>query len=463
MIPWRELPAPLAALRDLALDLRWTWSHEADALWARVDNEFWQRWGNPWTILDNVSAARLDELAADSEFVSHLYQLVRARRDYMAERSWFADAAAGKPLNGMAYFSMEFGLGSALPLYAGGLGVLAGDFLKAASDQGIPVIGIGLLYQEGYFHQMIDAEGRQFEAFPYNDPSSMPVEPARTAEGAWLHIPVELPGRTLRLRAWRVIVGRTLLYLLDTNDPVNGPIDRGIAGKLYGGSNEMRLMQELVLGVGGWRLVEALHPEITVCHLNEGHAAFAILERARRFAQSNGLSFSEALWATRAGNVFTTHTPVEAGFDRFPFSLLARYAQAWGGENVAVGDILGLGLEDGGATGGMFNMAWLAARGALLSFGVSRLHGAVSRQIFQPLYPRWPEPRCRSIISRTVCMCRPGIPPWPMQSGPRHAARIAGAANQRICRNASRPLITKPSGPCVARLARTWCASCGRD
>jgi glycogen phosphorylase len=392
MIPWRELPAPLAALRDLALDLRWTWSHEADALWARVDNEFWQRWGNPWTILDNVSAARLDELAADPDFVSHLYQLVLARRTYLADRSWFVDAAAGTPLNGVAYFSMEFGLGSALPLYAGGLGVLAGDFLKAASDQGIPVIGIGLLYQEGYFHQMIDAEGRQFEAFPYNDPSSMPVEPARTAEGAWLHIPVELPGRTLRLRAWRVIVGRTLLYLLDTNDPVNGPIDRGIAGKLYGGSHEMRLMQELVLGVGGWRLVEALHPEITVCHLNEGHAAFAILERARRFAQSNALSFNEALWATRAGNVFTTHTPVEAGFDRFPLPLFTRYAQAWAGENVAVSDILALGEEDGRSSGGVFNMAWLAARGALRSFGVSRLHGLVSRQIFQPLYPRWPEP-----------------------------------------------------------------------
>jgi starch phosphorylase len=391
MIPWRELPAPLAALRDLALDLRWTWSHEADALWARVDKDFWQRWGNPWTILDNVSAARLDQLAADPEFVSHLYQLVLARRDYLADRSWYADAAAGTPLKGIAYFSMEFGLGSALPLYAGGLGVLAGDFLKAASDQGIPVIGIGLLYQEGYFHQMIDAEGRQFEAFPYNDPSSMPVEPARTAEGAWLHIPVELPGRTLRLRAWRVIVGRTLLYLLDTNDPVNGPIDRGIAGKLYGGGNEMRLMQELVLGVGGWRLVEALHPEITVCHLNEGHAAFAILERARRFAQRNALSFNEALWATRAGNVFTTHTPVEAGFDRFPLPLLARYAQAWAGENVALDDILAMGMEDGRASGGMFNMAWLAARGALLSFGVSRLHGLVSRQIFQPLYPRWPE------------------------------------------------------------------------
>jgi len=391
MIPWRELPAPLAALRDLALDLRWTWSHEADALWARVDDEFWQRWGNPWTILDNVSAARLDELAADPDFVSHLYQLVLARRAYLADRGWFADMPAGAALSGVAYFSMEFGLGSALPLYAGGLGVLAGDFLKAASDQGIPVIGIGLLYQEGYFHQMIDADGRQVEAFPYNDPSSMPVEPARTAEGAWLHIPVELPGRTLRLRAWRVIVGRTLLYLLDTNDPVNGPVDRGIAGKLYGGGSEMRLMQELVLGVGGWRLVEALHPEIEVCHLNEGHAAFAILERARQFARRHKLGFGEALWATRAGNVFTTHTPVNAGFDRFPLALFARYALAWAGDEITVGDIQMLGLEDGSASGDRFNMAWLATRGALLNFGVSRLHGSVCRQIFQPLFPRWPE------------------------------------------------------------------------
>ena len=389
MTPWRELPAALAALRDLALDLRWTWSHEADALWARTDNEFWQRAGNPWTILDNVSAKRLDELAADADFVAHLEQLVLARRAYLADRHWFAAVSADAPLAGVAYFSMEFGLGAALPLYAGGLGVLAGDFLKAASDQGLPVIGIGLLYQEGYFHQMIDAEGGQFEAFPFNDPSSMPVEPVRTADGGWLRIPIELPGRTLQLRVWRVIVGRTLLYLLDTNDPVNGPVDRGIAGKLYGGGSEMRLMQELVLGVGGWRLVEALHPEITICHLNEGHAAFATLERARQFARSHTLSFNEAMWATRAGNVFTTHTPVAAGFDRFPLPLFTRYAQAWAGEDVAVADIQALGLED--ATGA-FNMAWLATRGALLNFGVSRLHGSVCRTIFQPLYPRWPEP-----------------------------------------------------------------------
>ena len=223
--------------------------------------------------------------------------------------------------------------------------MLAGDFLKAASDQGMPVIGIGLLYQEGYFRQMIDAEGRQHEAYPYNDPIEHADRAGARRRGRLAAYPgLNCPGATLRLRVWRVVVGRTLLYLLDTNDPVNGPVDRGIAGKLYGGGNEMRLMQELVLGVGGWRLVEALHPEIEVCHLNEGHAAFAILERARRFAQSNGLSFSEALWATRAGNVFTTHTPVDGRVRPFPLDLLARYAQAWRLAKICgAGDVLGLG------------------------------------------------------------------------------------------------------------------------
>lgn len=391
MIPWRELPAPLGALRDLALDLRWTWSHEADALWARIDEGLWRATRNPWTVIEDVSAARLDELAADAGFIAHLDQLATARRAYLTGRNCFSEARAGASLSGVAWFSMEFGLGEALPLYAGGLGVLAGDFLKAASDLGVPVIGIGLLYQEGYFRQMIDAGGRQFEAFPYNDPSIMPIEPVREAGGGWLRIPVELPGRTLRLRVWRVLVGRTRLYLLDSNDPVNGPVDRGIVGKLYGGGSEMRLMQEIVLGVGGWRLVEALHPEIEVCHLNEGHAAFAALERARAFAKGHGLTFSEALWATRAGNVFTTHTPVDAGFDRYPLDFFPRYVQAWASGEPTFAELQQLGVAEGLVSDGVLNMAYLAARRSLLSFGVSRLHGAVSRRIFQPLYPRWPE------------------------------------------------------------------------
>ena len=220
-----------------------------------------------------------------------LYTLVAARNAYLADRGWFAATRGDATLGGVAYFSMEFGVGEALPLYAGGLGILAGDALKAASDLGLPVIGIGLLYQEGYFRQAIDASGRQLEAYPYNDPSSLPIAPVRTEGGGRLHIPVELPGRTLQLRVWRATIGRTLLYLLDSNDPVNDPVARGITGKLYGGGSEMRLLQEIILGVGGWRLVEALHPEIEVCHLNEGHAAFAVLERARSFARRHGLRF----------------------------------------------------------------------------------------------------------------------------------------------------------------------------
>ena len=392
MTPWRELPPALASLRELALDLRWTWSHEADALWAHVNKDLWQRTHNPWIILEDLSTARLDELAADAGFLADLGALVGARNAYLADRGWFAKTRNDQKLAGVAYFSMEFGVGEALPVYAGGLGILAGDALKAASDLGLPVIGIGLLYQEGYFRQMIGPSGRQHEGYPYNEPSSMPVTPVRTAGGGWLHLPVELPGRTVQLRVWRTIVGRTLLYLLDSNDPVNGPVDRCISGKLYDSSSQMRLAQEIVLGVGGWRLVQALHPEIEVCHLNEGHAAFAVLERARSFARTHGVGFHDALWTTRAGNVFTTHTPVEAGFDRFEPDVFARYASAWAAGEVALADIEKLGFDDNRPAGGMFNMANLATRGALLNFGVSRLHGAVSRQIFQALYPRWPEP-----------------------------------------------------------------------
>ena len=221
----------------------------------------WQRTHNPWTILEDVSAATLAELAADAGFVAHLDQLVAARRAYLADRE-LVRRPRGRARRWPAWPISAWSSASArrCRCMPAGSACWRAICLKAASDLGVPVIGIGLLYQEGYFRQMIDAAGRQLEAFPYNDPSSMPIEPVRVAGGGWLHIPVELPGRTLQLRVWRVVVGRTLLYLLDSNDPVNGPVDRGIAGKLYGGGSEMRLMQEIVLGVGGWRLVEALHP-----------------------------------------------------------------------------------------------------------------------------------------------------------------------------------------------------------
>src|SRR5271155_908121 len=382
------------ALGELALDLRWTWSHEADALWARVDAEAWRRTQNPWTILQDISAERLQSLSTDRSFVVELERLTRARQDYLETPGWFASAHGATALSGVAYFSMEFGLGEALPLYAGGLGILAGDFLKTASDLGLPVIGIGLLYQEGYFRQFIDASGAQQEAYPFNDPGSMPIRPAKGPDGAWLHICLDLPGRAVQLRVWQALVGRVTLYLLDANDPLNSPVDRGITGKLYEAGTEIRLLQEIILGVGGWRVVEALAPEVEICHMNEGHAAFAVLERARTYMRRSGLSFWEALWATRPGNLFTTHTPVAAGFDRFSADLLAKYArylESFLAEaGIEMGELLALGrsLSDDGEP---FNMAYLAMRGSQVTFGVSRLHGGVSRRIFQPLFPRWPE------------------------------------------------------------------------
>jgi len=390
----RALPAALAALGDLALDLRWTWSHEADALWRHVDPAAWERSPNPWTILADVSAARLDELAADRSFLDHLERVVAARRAYLERPGWFASTYGAAALAGVAYFSMEFALSEALPLHAGGLGILAGDLLKTVSDLGVPLIGVGLLFQEGYFRQMIDSEGWQYEANPYNDPATMPIKPVLGEGGDWLRIPLELPGRILHLRVWQASVGRTSLYLLDSNDPLNSPVDRWITGKLYEDGAEIRLLQEIVLGVGGWRAVEALRPDVDVCHINEGHAAFATLERARRLSVRLGIGFKPAWCAARAGTVFTTHTPVAAGFDRYDPRLVERYLRPLLNLSDETGpsitEILALGGadEDGGQD--RFNMAYLAVRGSLVSFGVSRLHGRVSRHIFQPLFPRWP-------------------------------------------------------------------------
>lgn len=324
----RQLPREISALGDLALDLRWTWSYEADGLWERLDEEAWNWTHNPWILLQDISEQRLGELAGDRSFTEELARLAAMRQNYLTRRTWFESTYGAGQLGGVAYFCMEFGLGKALPLYAGGLGVLAGDFLKTASDLGVPVTGIGLLYQEGYFRQMIDASGWQQEAYPYNDPSSMPIQPVLSHAGGWLRIPLALPGRTLSVRVWQASIGRVKLYLLDTNDPVNELADRGITSKLYGGGTEMRLMQAIVLGVAGWRVIRALCPNTEVCHLNEGHTAFVVIERALEFASRSGLSFRDALWATRAGNIFTTHTPVAAAFDRYPAEFIRKYV--WG-------------------------------------------------------------------------------------------------------------------------------------
>ena len=387
----RELPSELNPLADLATDLRWTWSHASDALWKRVDPVTWEVTENPYVILQNLNQQRLDELAKDHVFKAQLESLALAREDYLSQASWFHERYGDSGIGGIAYFSMEFGVGEALPLYAGGLGILAGDYLKAASDLGVPVIGVGLLYQEGYFHQILNSEGWQQDIYPYNDPITLPVQPVEAREGAWLHVPVELPGRVVRLRVWQARVGRVTLYLLDSNDPLNSPVDRGITGKLYGGGKELRLMQEIVLGIGGWRLIEALGLSIDLCHLNEGHAAFVTLERARSFMERHSVDYWEALWATRAGNVFTTHTPVEAGFDTYDRLLMAKYGREYADSfGVNRNEIFQLGRAPNGRNYDTFNMAYLAMRTCGAANAVSRLHSDVSRRIFHELYPRWP-------------------------------------------------------------------------
>ena len=319
--------------------------------------------------------------------------LVTSRRMLLETPGWFRQHYTADALNSVAYFSMEFMLGEALPIYSGGLGNVAGDQLKAASDLGLPVIGVGLLYQRGYFRQVIDSEGAQQALYPYNDPGQLPITPLRKPNGEWLRVELAMPGQRMWLRTWHVQIGRATLYLLDSNDSANVPSCRGITSELYGGGAELRLMQEMVLGIGGWRLLAELGVTPEVCHLNEGHAAFAVLERARHFMAKSGQSFEVALAATRAGNLFTTHTAVAAAFDRFAPALIERYLGEYAQSElgVATHDLVALGRRDPNDSSEEFNMSHLAIRGSGAVNGVSRLHGGVSRRLFQPLFPRWPE------------------------------------------------------------------------
>jgi starch phosphorylase len=381
------------ALTDLALDLRWSFNHSADQLWEQLDPELWELTHNPWVMLQTVSREKLQTVTADPGFQKLLSDLQREKTLAEESEAWFQEAHPRSGVSAIAYFSMEFMLSEALPIYSGGLGNVAGDQLKAASNLGVPVTGISLLYQQGYFRQEIDAQGHQQALYPFNDPGQLPIRPVREPNGEWLRLAIALPGFKLWIRVWQVQVGRVKLYLLDTNDPANPPSYRGITTELYGGGPELRLRQELVLGIGGWRLLRALGLEPEVCHLNEGHAAFAVLERARSYMGDNGKPFDVALSATRAGNLFTTHTAVEAGFDRFAPSLIERYLRRYAEEqlSISVDELLALGRRDRQDSSEPFNMAYLAIRGSGAINGVSKLHGQVSRQLFQSLFPRWPE------------------------------------------------------------------------
>ena len=383
----------LDSLAELALDLRWSWNHATDTLWRQLDPELWKLTQNPWVVLQTVSRDQLKRVLADPVFRKNVGDLLQTKRLAAETPAWFQRHHAQAPLTCVAYFSMEFMLSEALPIYSGGLGNVAGDQLKAASDLGVPVVGVGLLYQQGYFRQVIDQDGAQQALHPYNDPGQLPVTPVRRPDGEWLRLEIALPGFSVWLRAWQVQVGRIKLYLLDSNDAANFPAHRGITSELYGGGPELRLKQEMLLGIGGWRLLAALGIRPEVCHLNEGHAAFAVLERARSFMEATGQPFAVALGATRAGNLFTTHTAVAAGFDRFEPSLIARYLTAYAEEKLGIGlrDFMALGRQNPHDPAEPFNMAYLAIRGSGAVNGVSRLHGQVSRHLFGPLFPRWAE------------------------------------------------------------------------
>jgi starch phosphorylase len=394
-LQYTNLPSDASSedvLVQLALDVDWTLSRAADSLWRQLNRELWERTHNPWAVLQTVSGENLKRITSEPAFRATLDEIVRTRSAENDSPHWFEQNHPNSPLTGVAYFSMEYMLSEALPIYSGGLGNVAGDQLKAASALGVPVVAVGLLYSQGYFRQELDRDGAQRALYPFNDPGQLPVSPVRDANGDWLRMALPFPGCDLWVRAWEVHVGRIRLLLLDTNDPANIAQYRGITSELYGGDAGLRLKQEHVLGIGGWRLLRALsiHPE--VCHLNEGHAAFAVLERAASFKDDTGIPFHAALAVTRAGNLFTTHTAVEAGFDRFPADLMRSHFERYCIERlgIAFDEFMALGRRNPADLGEPFNMAYLAIRGSGAVNGVSRLHGVVSRALFGPLFPRWP-------------------------------------------------------------------------
>ncbi len=381
------------SLAELALDMHWSWSHYSDKIWRQLDPVLWDLTQNPWAVLLACSREKLERFLEDEAFNQELDTILREKRESEQKPGWFQNNHRKSSLNCVAYFSMEFMLSEALPIYSGGLGNVAGDQLKAASDLGVPAVGVGLLYQQGYFRQVIDKDGAQQALFPYNDPGQLPITPLRKSNGEWLRLEIALPGYSVWLRAWQVHIGRVKLYLLDTNDIANIPAHRGITSELYGGGSELRLKQELVLGIGGWRLLHELGIRPQVCHINEGHAAFVVLERAKSLMKETGHSFDVALAATRAGNLFTTHTPVPAGFDCFEPELIKTYLTAYAGKElgISIDRLLSLGRNNPQDLSERFNMAYLAIRGCGAINGVSKLHGEVSRKLFQPLFGRWPQ------------------------------------------------------------------------
>ena len=394
-----RIPAELAPLVPLAKNLWWSWNERARDLFARIDPELYERVSeNPIAMLYRASQERLDALAKDPGYLADLARIRDELHGYLGRESWFDRSFRGAPLGGarIAYFSMEFGLHESVPVYSGGLGVLAGDHLKSASDLGLPLVGIGIAFSQGYFRQSLDHEGLQTELYPPNDWHDLPVSPVNDAAGRRVRVEVTLPTaagpRNVVLEAWRVDVGRVPLYLLDANVADNAPEDRALTNTLYGGDRNHRIRQEIVLGVGGVRLLAAIGIVPTICHMNEGHAAFLALERVRQLMREHGAPFVIAAEAASAGHVFTTHTPVPAGNDAFAHDLIAPYLRILGeGLGMSADEVLRIGKADPGQPGGEFSMPVLAIRLADRYNGVSELHGREARAMWRVLWPQLTE------------------------------------------------------------------------
>ncbi|HOT28733.1 MAG TPA: alpha-glucan family phosphorylase [Candidatus Ozemobacteraceae bacterium] len=388
-----SLPEPLKRLKDMAMNLWWCWNPEAIGLFRRLDPVEWERtYHNPVKMLGCMSQERLALKAQDDGFLAHLERAWNAFQEYMGDRqTWFAKKYGYSEKPVIAYFSAEFGIAESLPLYSGGLGMLAGDHLKSASDLGLPLVGVGLLYRVGYFQQSLDANGWQKESYPENDFHNMAIQPCLDKKGAQLSVEVILPGRNVKVLIWKSQIGRVPLLLLDTDTPANTPADRRITRELYGGDVETRIQQEIVLGIGGLRALHELDMHPTVYHMNEGHSAFLALERIVVAMERHHLNFREALELTRASNVFTTHTPVPAGIDVFTKELMEKYFSVYYPKlGVNWQEFLDLGWQNNTPKGDGFSMAVLALNLCGHANGVSKLHGYVSRKMWGSLYPNVP-------------------------------------------------------------------------
>ncbi|MFQ3565801.1 MAG: alpha-glucan family phosphorylase [Aggregatilineales bacterium] len=389
-----NLPAAIERLREVAYNLRWAWDEETIALFRRLDRDLWEATNhNPVLMLGQIDQSRLEAATEDAAFMAHYHRVLSAFDAYMNPTStWFDTQYAGQSKPVIAYFSMEFGLTECLQNYSGGLGVLSGDHLKSASDLGVPLVGVGLLYQEGYFRQYLNADGYQQELYPLNDFANQPITLERDAEGKPLLIDVPLPGRKLYAHIWRVQVGRVPLYLLDTNCAENVlEEDRNLTDRLYGGDRRTRIRQEILMGIGGIRALEALGLKPDICHMNEGHSAFLALERIRKFMKEHDVTFEQAQAITSASNVFTTHTPVPAGLERFGFDLIDEHFTDYMAElGLTREEFIDLGREDMGDYQ-LFSMPVLAFRLSASANGVAKLHGAVCRAMWQWMYPQVPE------------------------------------------------------------------------